>query len=108
VPYEVENAMYEWREGERVVRDADDSRRRALERAADAVVEELRRRLGSTFTLAELADLYGRGVDWASEAAQERFVGADVHAAVDSAFARYSREAADWAGGRQRDPFEAL
>jgi hypothetical protein len=23
------------------------------------------------------------------------------------AFARYSREAADWAGGRQRHPFEA-
>ena len=98
--------MFEWQEGERAVREAEEPRRRALERATGAVLEELRRRLGSRFTLDELADLYASGVGWASDVAQERFVGADVHAAVDAAFGRYSREATDWAGGRRRHPFE--
>ena len=34
----------------------------------DAVRDELRRRIGPTFTASELADLYGAGTDWALEA----------------------------------------
>ena len=53
-------------------------------------MEQLRRRLGSTFTLEELADLYGSSPDF----------GADPAWLVDAAFGRYAREAADYAGGR--------
>ena len=75
---------------------------RDLERAADVVVDELRRRLGSTFTLDELADLYARDTDWATELAARRAGSADATTVVDAAFARYAREAADFAGGRRR------
>ena len=53
-------------------------------------MEKLRRRLGSRFTLEELADLYGSSPDF----------GADPSWLVDAAFGRYAREAADYAGGR--------
>ena len=91
VAYAVENARFQWEDGERRLRDAGgpDS-----ERAIAAVTRELRRRLGSTFTIDELAELYGEGVEWATAIAP-----APV---VDAAFARYAREAADYAGGRRR------
>jgi hypothetical protein len=54
-------------------------------------VEELRKRLGSRFTIEELADLYGSSPDF----------GADPSWLVDAAFGRYAREAADYAGGRR-------
>ena len=54
-------------------------------------MEQLRKRLGSTFTLEELADLYASSPDF----------GADPSWLVDAAFGRYSREAADYAGGRR-------
>jgi hypothetical protein len=54
-------------------------------------VEDLRKRLGSTFTFAELADLYASSPDF----------GADPAWLVDAAFARYAREASDYAGGRR-------
>ena len=41
------------------------------------VVDELRRRLGSTLQLSELADLYGAGTDWADAIAERRFAGTD-------------------------------
>jgi hypothetical protein len=55
------------------------------------VVEELRKRLGSRFTVAELADLYASSPD----------LGAEPAWLVDAAFGRYAREASDFAGGRQ-------
>jgi hypothetical protein len=68
------------------------------------VLAELRRRLGSTFTLRELTDLYASGVDWASDLAQRRFAGTDSAWVVDAAFNRYAREAADFGGGRRHEP----
>ena len=103
--YAVENALFQWEDGERRVREAPPLERADLDRAAEAVVEELRRRLGSAFTLSELADLYGEGVDWAGDLAQRRFAGTDSAWVVDAAFHRYARESSDYAGGRQREPF---
>ncbi|MGH2837673.1 MAG: hypothetical protein ACRDJY_04895 [Thermoleophilaceae bacterium] len=54
-------------------------------------MEGLRKRLGSTFTVAELADLYASSPD----------VGAEPAWLVDAAFGRYAREASDFAGGRR-------
>jgi hypothetical protein len=38
----------------------------------EAVTDELRRRIGQTFTLAELADLYTTADDWSRDAVAER------------------------------------
>ena len=85
--YPVENALFQWEDGERRLREADDS---AYRRATEDLIDELRRRLGSTFTLEELAELYASGPD----------LGSDPSWVVDAAFGRYAREAADFAGGR--------
>src|SRR5262245_24831726 len=65
--YPFDNALYQWEEGARRLRElaeADPRAGRRLYRAVDAVRDELRRRIGATFTAAELADLYGSGTDW--------------------------------------------
>jgi hypothetical protein len=86
--YPVENALFQWEDGERRLREADDATYR---RATEDLVEQLRRRLGSTFTLEELADFYASSPDF----------GADPAWLIDAAFGRYAREAADYAGCRQ-------
>jgi len=103
VSYSVENALYQWREGERRVRETSEPARADLERAADAVVEELRRRLGSSFVLGELVDFYGADTDWATGLAGRHAAGTDAATVVDAAFSRYAREASDFAGGRARE-----
>jgi len=80
----------------RVIGDPD------LADASDAVLYELRKRLGGVFYVAELADLYGEGTDWASEVVQRHAQGTDSSWAIDAAFSRYARQAADFAGGRMQ------
>lgn len=100
-----ETAAYQWLEGERRVRDAEPQERRTMERVVDRAVAELRRRLGGPFTAGELARLYDeQGTRWVMEIAQT--VAPDEPAAwdqrvADAAFARYLREATDYAGGRR-------
>jgi hypothetical protein len=103
MPYALENALYQWEEGERRVREAPDLESRDLERAVAVVLDELRRRLGSTFGVDELADLYAAGTDWASDLAHRESAGVDSSHVVDAAFNRYAREASDYAGGRARE-----
>ena len=95
--YALENALFQWEEGERHVRDADPLERVRLQRTVDAVLEGLRQRLGSEFTIQELSDLYGSQPDWTAEAVPAP--------AIDAAFARYAREASDFGGGRPRPRF---
>ena len=103
MPYAVENALYQWRDGERRIIDAPEPARADLERAAEAVVEELRRRLGSRFVLDELADFYAEGTDWAMDLARRHAAGTDAASVVDAAFNRYAREASNYAGGVARE-----
>jgi hypothetical protein len=98
--YGLENARFQWEEGERRLKRADEEARSDLERATWAVMDELRRRLGSTFRIRELADLYAAGTDWADDVAYSRRAGSDTDMVVDAAFNRYAREASDFAGGR--------
>ena len=100
--YALENALTQWEEGERRLREAPEQEIHDLERTLAVVLDELRRRLGSTFGVGELAELYSRGTDWAEDLAQRRSAGADTSAVVDAAFGRYARGAADFAGGRRR------
>jgi len=93
-----------WREGQRRLRDADPALRPALERVTDAVVDELRRRIGGSFTTEELARYYGEaGTDWIFDIAVRAAPGVpeawDLSTVVGAAFARYVREAGDYAGG---------
>jgi hypothetical protein len=101
--YAIENALFQWEEGERRLRDAPELERADLLRAVEAVLDELRRRLGSSFSTGELANLYAQGQDWASEIAQSEAAGTDAPWVVDAAFNRYVREATDYAGGRPLD-----
>jgi hypothetical protein len=106
MPYAVENAIYQWEEGERRIRETPEPARADLERAAEIVLGDLRRRLGSRFVLDELADYYSSGTDWAEELAVSYAAGTDATAVVDAAFARYAREASNYAGGRARERHE--
>jgi len=100
--YALENALTQWEEGERRLREAGESHGPDLERAVGVVQDELRRRLGSAFVVGELADLYSSSTDWAEDLAQRSSAGTDTAMVVDAAFARYARGAADFAGGRKR------
>ena len=77
--YAIDNALFQWEDGERRLREDG-----GLEGPALAVLEELRRRLGSSFSLAELADLYAGGTDWAAEVAWGAGAGPWRRAAVRS------------------------
>ena len=104
MPYET--ALQEWQAGERrlaAARREDPALGRTLDRVVGALVNELRRRLGGTFSVDELVDLYDRGTDWClsiavslvpdEPAAWDAFL-------ADAAFARYQHEARDYSGGR--------
>jgi hypothetical protein len=102
-----ESDFYLWQEGERRLRAAPPAHRPVLERVVDTLVAELRRRLGGRFSSDELAELYEAGTGWclqmAAATAPEDPWAWDSGVVSDAAFARYLREASDFAGGR-REP----
>jgi hypothetical protein len=101
-----------WQDGQRRLAEADPADRAALERVVDALVLELRRRLGGTFTTDELAHLYWEhGTDWcfdlAVRTAPSHPAAWDLSTVAGAAFARYVRRASDYGGGRRRLEDEA-
>jgi hypothetical protein len=104
VSYPLENALFQWEEGLRALRAIEGTReRRQADRVVAAIQDELRRRIGPTFSAAELAELYGRGTDWCLQVATDVAPGltADAQSLADAAFWLYLRGATDFAGGRQ-------
>jgi hypothetical protein len=102
--YPLENALFQWEEGWRELQALGEPReRRFADRVVDAVREELRRRIGPTFTAAELAELYGRGTDWCLQVAIDVApeLEGDAQSLADAGFWLYLRGASDFAGGRQ-------
>jgi hypothetical protein len=102
--YPLENALFQWEEGLRALRAIEGPReRRQADRVVSAIQDELRRRIGPTFTAAELAELYGGGTDWSLQVAMEAVadLSTDPRSLVDAAFWLYLRGATDFAGGRQ-------
>jgi hypothetical protein len=96
-----EQAFGLWSEGVARLADADPAERPALDRVVDALVAELRRRLGSSFTVQELADYYfEHGTDWCFEvavrAAPRTPAAWDMTTVAGAAFARYARVAVDF------------
>jgi hypothetical protein len=66
----------------------------------EAISDELRRRIGQTFTLAEAVELYGDAERWAIEVVAEhaavRGWVRDLAIVLDAAFYLYSRAAVDY------------
>jgi hypothetical protein len=100
--FAVEHARQQWEEGHRRLEAEARAGRRAdaLYAQLDAVLSELRRRVGETFTLAELADAYARSEDWAREAVAERAPSPGwartVALVSDAAFHAFARGATDY------------
>jgi hypothetical protein len=99
-----DNAIHQWRQGERRLSQAPTERHPLLQRITDALVVELRKRLGGRFSAEELIELYARGTSWclqlAMDIAPDDPWAWDSRIVIDAAFARYLREAVDYAGGR--------
>jgi hypothetical protein len=104
-PYSFQDVVFQWRGGERRVNQSAPERRALLERVIEALVAELRRRLGGRFYTQELVALYGQGTSWclqmAMQLAPEDPWAWDAALVADAAFNRYLRAAADYAGGRR-------
>ena len=94
-------ARHQWEEGRRAVERARPDRLEyiGLTRRMDAITAELTRRIGQTFTLSELADLYQGSDRWILETIDDVFPderpGA-VSTAADAAFDLYARRASDY------------
>lgn len=93
-----------WRDGLRRLAQADPAVKPSLERVTEAVVDELGRRVGTSFTTEELARYYGEaGTDWIFDLATRVAPGTpeawDLTTVAGAAFARYVRGASDYAGG---------
>jgi hypothetical protein len=100
----VANARLQWDEGARrfEATRGHGTRYRQLGSLVDAVQDELRRRVGQTFTLAELADAYEGSEDWVRDvvvaATPPRAEAGmrDTALVQDTAFAMYARGATDY------------
>jgi hypothetical protein len=99
---EIETARAQWASANDRLEAARDDRRRydRLHAQVAAVSDELRRRIGDVFTLAELVAEYGRAERWTRDAAAE-VAGRpadlqDVALVEDAAFHLYARGAIDY------------
>jgi hypothetical protein len=98
----VEHARQQWEEGHRRLES------RAPERAVyerlhaqlDSLTDELRRRVGQTFTLEQLANVYAGAERWSRDAAlrgaPETARPEDLATVEDAAFHLYARGAVDY------------
>jgi hypothetical protein len=94
---------HEWEEGHRRLEAerADRARYRRLLQQVEVVTEGLRRRIGGTFTLTELAGAYRDADAWARQAVADRAPGPgwprDLTLVLAAAFHAYQRGASDYA-----------
>ena len=92
----------EWDEGYRRLESerGDPRRYRRLVAQVELVVDELRKRVGQTYTLAELAAAYSDADRWAREAVEERAPSPgwprDLALVLAAAFHAYRRGAVDY------------
>ena len=96
---EVELARRQWGEGKQRFDEEARADPRLLD-ALEVVTDELRRRVGQTFTLSELASAYERAEDWVRTAMADfaAFPGwpRALTTVQDAAFHVYSRGATDY------------
>lgn len=100
----IESARQQWADGAARLREeaVDAERYRQLCDLVDAVVAELRRRVGQRYTVAELARAHAASDDWVRELVLDatgpraRVSVRDAALVQDAAFAAYARGARDW------------
>ena len=98
----VEVARQEWEEGTRRLEAAhgDARRYRQLLELQGLVLDELRKQVGQTYTLAELVTVYADADRWAREVLEERATSPgwqrDLTTVVAAAFSVYQRGATDY------------
>jgi hypothetical protein len=98
----IEALRREWEDGHRrfqgVAREPVAGER--LQAQLEVVTDELRKRVGQTFTLDELADTYARADDWVRDAVSERAATPgwprNLALVQDAAFYLYQRGAVDY------------
>ena len=99
---DIELARQQWRDGSRRIERAraDPTLYARLHGLVGVVTSELRRRIGQTFTLAELAEAYARADDWAQfvldEAEPDASPPPEVSTLTDAAFYGYAQGASDY------------
>jgi hypothetical protein len=99
---EVESARRDWEEAYRRLQEVarDSARPDALRRQLVVLTEELRKRVGSTFTLGELAAEYRRADDWTRHTVDAQALGSEGLATLTivegAAFRQYARGAVDY------------
>jgi hypothetical protein len=102
MPVALEQTRREWEEGYRHFHEQvrETPRGEAALAELEAVTAELRRRVGQTFTLAELADAYAAAEVWSREAVAEREPASGwprrLSTVTDASFHLYSRGAVDY------------
>jgi hypothetical protein len=100
----VASARHQWEEGKRRLAEegVDTARSRHLAVLIDAVVDELRRRVGQRYTLADLAAAYDGAEEWVRDvvlrSARPKFRAGvrDTALVQDAAFGRYAQGASDY------------
>ena len=100
----VASARYQWEEGRRRLAEEglETARSRHLSVLIDAVVDELRRRVGQRYTLADLAATYDGAEEWVRDvvvhSAGPKFRAGvrDTALVQDAAFGRYAQGASDY------------
>jgi hypothetical protein len=95
----VENARLQWEEGYRRLREhaSDRTRYQRLLAQVEVVLGELNRRVGQTFTLAELAAAYDEADRWLLEVLPPGPSATQLGLVEDAAFHLYARGAVDYA-----------
>jgi hypothetical protein len=102
VTVSLELVRKEWEDGHRRLEDARDDQRRYERLLAQVALvgDELRKRVGQTYSLAELATAYDRADPWAREVVAERAATpgwpGDLSLVVAAAFFSYQRGALDY------------
>jgi hypothetical protein len=98
----VDLARQQWDEGHRrfQVQASDPERAGRLVQQLEVATEELRKRVGEKFTLAQLADVYGGADGWMREAVGDRLHATgwvrELSLVQDAAFYNYARGATDY------------
>ena len=99
---QVQVARQEWEEGSRRLEAARDDRPRyrQLLELLELLLDELRKRVGQTYTLAELLAAYGDSERWAREVLEERATvpgwPRDLTVVLAAAFDAFQRGAIDY------------
>lgn len=95
----IASAVFEWQDGARRLQATTGPARTWCFAVVDAVHAELKRRLGRTFTIADLAAQHREAAEWflplAAEVAPRHPEAHDPAITLDGAFAMYMRRATD-------------